>query len=63
MHEWRKFLFLDPGLPDAVLPDGWPGHRAARLFDQAAGELLPAANRYVDTCLGLTSRGRTEEDA
>lgn len=55
VHEWRRFLFLDPGLPDAVLPAGWPGHRAARLFDQAAGELLPAASRYVDACLGLSA--------
>ena len=56
VHEWRKFLFLDPGLPDAVLPAGWPGHRAARLFDQAAGELLPAASRYVDGCLSTTTK-------
>jgi phenylacetic acid degradation operon negative regulatory protein len=52
VHEWRRFLFLDPALPDEVLPAGWPGHRAAQLFDQAAGELLPAASRYVDACLG-----------
>ncbi len=59
VHEWRKFLFLDPGLPDAVLPAGWPGHRAARLFDRAAGELLPAATRYVDACLGRPSTPQT----
>ena len=52
VHEWRKFLFIDPDLPEAVLPAGWPGYRAAALFDQAAGELLPAASRYVDACLG-----------
>lgn len=51
VHEWRKFLFLDPALPDEVLPTGWPGHRAAALFDEAAGSLLPAASRYVDACL------------
>lgn len=51
VHEWRRFLFLDPGLPGEVLPAGWPGHRAARLFDEAAGQLLPAASRYVDACL------------
>jgi phenylacetic acid degradation operon negative regulatory protein len=63
VHEWRKFLFLDPGLPGAVLPAGWPGHRAAELFDRAAGELLPAASRYVDTCLGLTAQRTSEENA
>jgi phenylacetic acid degradation operon negative regulatory protein len=60
VHEWRKFLFLDPGLPDAVLPANWPGHRAARLFDQAAGELLPAAARHVDACLQARSESRSE---
>jgi phenylacetic acid degradation operon negative regulatory protein len=60
VHEWRKFLFLDPGLPAAVLPPDWPGHAAAELFDRAAGELLPAASRYVDACLGSAARGPTE---
>ncbi len=61
VHEWRRFLFLDPGLPDAVLPPGWPGHRAAELFDRAAGELLPASDRYVELCLGRTSAPTTKE--
>src|SRR3954454_12675809 len=25
VHEWRKFLFADPGLPGALLPPDWPG--------------------------------------
>jgi phenylacetic acid degradation operon negative regulatory protein len=65
VHEWRKFLFLDPGLPAAVLPEDWPGERAARQFDAAAEQLLPAADRYVEGCLGSvasraaeTTRGR-----
>ena len=32
VHEWRKFLFADPGLPAELLPAGWPGHAAAELF-------------------------------
>ena len=24
VHEWRKFLFLDPGLPRELLPGDWP---------------------------------------
>jgi ring-1,2-phenylacetyl-CoA epoxidase subunit PaaA len=32
VHEWRKFLFLDPGLPDELLPDDWTGDRAAEVF-------------------------------
>jgi phenylacetic acid degradation operon negative regulatory protein len=32
VHEWRKFPFLDPRLPRALLPDGWPGDEAAAVF-------------------------------
>jgi phenylacetic acid degradation operon negative regulatory protein len=51
VHEWRKFLFRDPGLPPTLLPDGWPGATAARFFDAEAARLLPAASRFVDRCL------------
>lgn len=51
VHEWRKFLFRDPGLPPMLLPDDWPGTKAARLFDDEAARLLPAASRFVDRCL------------
>ena len=32
VHEWRKFLFLDPGLPPELLPTDWLGDRAAQIF-------------------------------
>ena len=32
VHEWRRFPFLDPGLPPDLLPPGWPGADAAALF-------------------------------
>jgi phenylacetic acid degradation operon negative regulatory protein len=51
VHEWRKFLFRDPGLPAELLPDDWPGVRAARFFEAEAARLLPAASRFVDRCL------------
>ena len=51
VHEWRKFLFTDPGLPAELLPLDWPGHAAARFFAQEAARLLPAASRFVDHCL------------
>jgi phenylacetic acid degradation operon negative regulatory protein len=51
VHEWRKFLFRDPGLPALLLPDDWPGAKAARFFDAEATRLLPAASRFVDRCL------------
>lgn len=32
VHEWRKFPFMDPGLPRRLLPEGWIGLEAATLF-------------------------------
>lgn len=51
VHEWRKFLFRDPGLPRELLPADWPGDGAAAFFDEQAARLLPGAGRYVDSCL------------
>ncbi|TWD73277.1 PaaX family transcriptional regulator [Kribbella amoyensis] len=51
LHEWRKFLFVDPGLPDDLLPDDWAGTRAAAFFDFHAQRLGHAAGRFVDDCL------------
>jgi phenylacetic acid degradation operon negative regulatory protein len=51
VHEWRKFLFTDPGLPVELLPPSWPGQDAARFFADEAARLLPAASRFVDRCL------------
>lgn len=53
VHEWRKFLFADPGLPAELLPDDWPGHEAARGFASEAARLQPGADRFVDRCLSL----------
>jgi phenylacetic acid degradation operon negative regulatory protein len=51
VHEWRKFLFRDPGLPAELLPGQWPGRRAAEVFGAESARLLPAASRFVDCCL------------
>ncbi len=62
VHEWRKFLFTDPGLPVELLPAPWPGDTAAALFDRQAERLAPAAVRFVDTCLD-TAPSPTPEGA
>ena len=54
VHEWRKFLFTDPGLPAELLPAAWPGAAASAFFSEQAARLLPAAARHVDGCLTLT---------
>jgi phenylacetic acid degradation operon negative regulatory protein len=56
VHAWRTFLFRDPQLPPALLPERWPGLSAAAFFDRHANRLRPAADRYVDQCLDQSSR-------
>ena len=48
VHHWRKFLFLDPGLPDELLPSDWLGDRAADTFLARYREVEVAAWRYWD---------------
>jgi phenylacetic acid degradation operon negative regulatory protein len=56
VHAWRTFLFRDPALPANLLPARWAGTEAAGFFDQHAGRLRPAADRYVELCLEQSSR-------
>lgn len=51
VHAWRTFLFRDPQLPPALLPEEWPGAAAAEFFDLHEALLRPAADRFVDRCL------------
>lgn len=60
VHEWRKFLFRDPGLPSCLLPPEWPGNEAAHFFQREAARLLPAASRFVDGCLAATATAGVE---
>jgi phenylacetic acid degradation operon negative regulatory protein len=60
VHAWRTFLFRDPQLPPALLPDRWPGTSAATFFDRHAARLRPAADRYVDRCLDGLRTTRNE---
>ncbi len=57
VHEWRKFLFSDPGLPVELLPEDWPGHAAAKFFAEEAARLLPGTSRFVDRCLAPIESG------
>ena len=48
VHAWRKFPFLDPDLPVALLPPGWPRRRAHDLFTERHRRWQPAAEAYFD---------------
>ncbi len=47
LHQWRKFPYLDPGLPAELLPDRWPGRAAADLFVQLREQLEATAFAYA----------------
>lgn len=44
---WRRLTYLDPGIPLELLPDGWSGVEAERLFAELHRRLEPAAERFV----------------
>ncbi|KOP82342.1 phenylacetic acid degradation operon negative regulatory protein PaaX [Cytobacillus solani] len=49
VHEYRKFLFVDPGLPEELLPEKWLGNHAASLFSDYYKELAEPASRFFES--------------
>lgn len=49
VHEWRRTLFLDPGLPEPLVPDDWLGVDAVQLFAELYEALeAPAWEAWQD---------------
>lgn len=48
VHEFRKFLFVDPGLPQELLPDKWLGEYAGALFGDYYRALAQPASRFFE---------------
>jgi phenylacetic acid degradation operon negative regulatory protein len=46
VHAWRKFPFIDPDLPEQLLPKGWPLRRAHALFHKRHACWHEAAQGY-----------------
>src|SRR3954470_22382642 len=46
VHEWRRFPFLDPDLPDGMLPARWPRGRAHDLFHDRHAQWHDAAQAH-----------------
>jgi len=49
IHEYRKFPFLDPDLPQELLPENWLRPQTAALFDEYHDSLTEKANEYFDS--------------
>jgi phenylacetic acid degradation operon negative regulatory protein len=60
VHEWRKFPFLDPDLPDDLLPARWPRRRAHDLFHERHGQWEDDARGWF---AALESGGATRSAA
>jgi phenylacetic acid degradation operon negative regulatory protein len=52
VHAWRRFPFVDPDLPDDLLPRDWPRRRAHRLFRERHERWAPLAQAHFDALAG-----------
>ena len=56
VHAWRRFPFLDPQLPADLLPSGWAGTTAARLFKSRHEAWQREAQQHWETLLAEADR-------
>ncbi|MGZ4111708.1 MAG: phenylacetic acid degradation operon negative regulatory protein PaaX [Tumebacillaceae bacterium] len=49
VHQYRKFLFIDPDLPEELLPELWLGREADQLFSEYYELLHPCAVNFFET--------------
>ncbi|GAA3376714.1 PaaX family transcriptional regulator C-terminal domain-containing protein [Streptomyces sannanensis] len=47
LDSWRRLPYADPGLPGELLPEGWPGARAAEVFGELHTRLRDAGAEFV----------------
>lgn len=48
VHDWRRIVLRDPGLPDALLPENWPGTRARNIAGDLYLRLRDASEAWLD---------------
>lgn len=56
-HDFRRFPFIDPDLPDSLLPKDWAGARGRRLFESYHAMLTGDALRFFATSTAAGSGG------
>ncbi len=52
VHAWRRFPFIDPDLPDDLLPRDWPRPHAHALFHSRHERWAPAAQAHFEALAG-----------
>lgn len=48
IHDWRRVVLRDPGLPAELLPGDWPGEAARALARAVYRALVPASEAWLD---------------
>jgi len=48
IHHYRRVVLRDPLLPQALLPQDWPGQAARKLCGEIYRALLPASEQWLD---------------
>ena len=56
VQQWRRFPFLDPGLPRELLPATWPGPAAAELFHRRHDRWHATAQEHWTGLLSAAER-------
>ncbi len=52
VHDYRKFTYVDPGLPSTLLPAHWPGTTAAALFREYYAAIDSKSLRFFTEATG-----------
>ncbi len=48
IHDWRRIVLCDPGLPANLLPSGWPGEAARSMVRAIYTRLAPPSEQWLD---------------
>ncbi|MER7844444.1 PaaX family transcriptional regulator C-terminal domain-containing protein [Kitasatospora sp. NPDC096077] len=54
LTQWRRLPYLDPGLPEPLLPADWNARPARAVFTEVHGRLADPSLRFVEKVTGLT---------
>jgi phenylacetic acid degradation operon negative regulatory protein len=63
VHEYRKFLFIDPGLPEELLPEKWLGGHAATLFSDYYRVLAAPASKFFEEVFAEGNEMTNKDDS
>ncbi|MEN2767124.1 phenylacetic acid degradation operon negative regulatory protein PaaX [Ornithinibacillus xuwenensis] len=62
VHQYRKFLFIDPNLPQELLPKRWLGDSAASLFKDYYNMLIEPANTFFKEVFEMGEINQIKEE-